>query len=147
MKKVKIITLATYETNMGFRVDIVHNMEDTYTCYEAYLYYKSYGVKDLMFGLSDEDTTLEEFCDIVMGNLAEYIRGYIEDHMEDDIYFEGVSTINKEPVQNWESIVSLMDDDLREQVHAELAPCTDVEFYERYCQLHEEKYGKPFVIN
>ena len=74
MKKVKIITLATYETNMGFRVDIVHNMEDKFTSYEAYLYYKSYGVKDLMFGLSDEDTTLEEFCDIVMGNLAEYIR-------------------------------------------------------------------------
>lgn len=43
--------------------------------------------------------------------------------------------------------VELMDDDLREQVHAELAPCTDEEFFARYCELHEQKYGNSFEIN
>lgn len=54
------------------------------------------------------------------------------------------------PEQNpnmWETIVALMDNDIREQVHAELAPCTEEEFYNRYCELHEQKYGIAFIIN
>ena len=33
------------------------------------------------------------------------------------------------------TIGSYMDDDIREQVHAELAPCTHEEFLERYLEL------------
>lgn len=47
----------------------------------------------------------------------------------------------------WDTIVGMMDDEIREQVHAELAPCTDEEFYARYCELHEQKYGEEFEIN
>ena len=50
-------------------------------------------------------------------------------------------------MENWESIVEMMDDEIREQVHAELAPCTDEEFLERYCELHEQKYVEPFYFN
>lgn len=32
----------------------------------------------------------------------------------------------------WDQIVELMNDDIREAVHAELAPCTNTEFLERY---------------
>lgn len=46
----------------------------------------------------------------------------------------------------FEAYVSLMDDELREQVHAELAPCTDEEFLERYQELHIEKYGAELEI-
>ena len=35
----------------------------------------------------------------------------------------------------WEAIVNLMDDDIREQVHRELAPCTNEEFLSRYLEL------------
>jgi len=42
--------------------------------------------------------------------------------------------------------VALMDDELREQVHADLAPCTELEFLERYMELHREKYGVDFVV-
>lgn len=35
----------------------------------------------------------------------------------------------------WESVVSYMDDDIRETVHTELAPCTNEEFLKRYCEL------------
>lgn len=36
------------------------------------------------------------------------------------------------------AIANLMDDDLREQVHRELAPCTDMEFLRRYVELDPE---------
>ena len=38
----------------------------------------------------------------------------------------------------WEAIASYMDDDIRETVHAELAPCTPDAFLKRYCQLDED---------
>ena len=34
-----------------------------------------------------------------------------------------------------ETLAEYMDDDVREAVHAELAPCSDVEFLERYLEL------------
>lgn len=35
----------------------------------------------------------------------------------------------------WDAITAYMNDDIREQVHAELAPCTAKEFLERYLEL------------
>lgn len=35
----------------------------------------------------------------------------------------------------WDAVVNVMDDDTREAVHAELAPCTDLEFLTRYLDL------------
>jgi hypothetical protein len=40
-----------------------------------------------------------------------------------------------------------MDDDLREQVAGELAPCSDEDFYNRYCELHLAKYGEEYELN
>ena len=41
----------------------------------------------------------------------------------------------------FETIASYMNDEIREQVHAELAPCTETEFLERYLELDEEFYN------
>jgi hypothetical protein len=46
-----------------------------------------------------------------------------------------------------EVIAHYMDDELREQVHAELAPCTDEEFLTRYIELHKAKFNEDFTIN
>lgn len=35
----------------------------------------------------------------------------------------------------WDALVNLMEDDTREAVHAELAPCTELEFLTRYLEL------------
>lgn len=43
--------------------------------------------------------------------------------------------------------VMLMDDEIREQVHADHAPCPQDRFIAYYMTLHEEKYGAPFVVN
>lgn len=47
---------------------------------------------------------------------------------------------------DFDACVSLMDDDIREQVHAELAPCAEQEFLDAYCELHAEKYGEQFQV-
>lgn len=41
---------------------------------------------------------------------------------------------------DFEAVANLMDDDLRERVHAELAPCTDQEFFDRYAELWAEAH-------
>lgn len=47
---------------------------------------------------------------------------------------------------NFDQAVALMDDDIRESVSADLAPCTDAEFLTEYCKRHLEKYGEEFTI-
>lgn len=42
--------------------------------------------------------------------------------------------------------VELMDDDIREEIHRELAPCSDLEFLEAYMDKHLKKYGEDFTI-
>ena len=41
----------------------------------------------------------------------------------------------KKIVKNWETIVSYMYDNYREDIHMELAPCTEAEFLTRYLEL------------
>lgn len=43
---------------------------------------------------------------------------------------------------DFELAVGLMDDDLRELVHVETAPCTTQEFFDAYAAKHAEKYGE-----
>ena len=43
---------------------------------------------------------------------------------------------------NYESAVALMDDELREELHAELVPCAAQEFFDAYAKRHMEKYGE-----
>ena len=54
-------------------------------------------------------------------------------------------TYNNDQV-DFEAAVNLMDDEIREALHAELAPCTEQEFFDAYCKAHEEKYGEEFAI-
>lgn len=41
--------------------------------------------------------------------------------------------------------VNLMDDDIREELHAELAPCTDQEFFDAYSKAHAERFGEEWI--
>ena len=49
-------------------------------------------------------------------------------------------------VKYFDAAVELMDDELREQVHADLAPCTDEEFLREYERRHLAKFGEEFKI-
>lgn len=46
--------------------------------------------------------------------------------------------------QDFEAAVMLMDDDIREELHMEMAPCSEQEFFDAYCEAHWKKYKKEF---
>ena len=45
-----------------------------------------------------------------------------------------------------DAAIMLMDDDIREAIHSDIAPCTEQEFVDEYCKRHLEKYGEDFVV-
>ncbi len=54
---------------------------------------------------------------------------------------------HKEMLKKWDITVSYMDDEIREELHTELAPCTKELFLEKYKEKHLEKYDEEFAIN
>jgi len=45
-----------------------------------------------------------------------------------------------------DATTNLMDDELREDVHADMAPCVWSEFCSEYCARHLAKYGEDFEV-
>ena len=48
---------------------------------------------------------------------------------------------------NYKAAVMLMDDDIWESLHFELAPCTEQEFFTAYEKAHIEKYGEEWELS
>ena len=48
---------------------------------------------------------------------------------------------------DYEAAVVLMDDDLREELHSQLAPCSEQEFMDAYAPQHAAKFGEQFQVN
>ena len=46
----------------------------------------------------------------------------------------------------FEAYLNLMDDEIREAVHADLSPCTDDEFLAEYQKRHVVRYGVELEI-
>lgn len=42
--------------------------------------------------------------------------------------------------------VALMDDEIREKLHAEMAPCSNQSFIDAYCKAHKTKFGEDFKV-
>lgn len=56
--------------------------------------------------------------------------------------------INSYGVQiDYDAAVELMDDEIREDVAADLAPCTEQEFFAEYSKRHAEKYGEEWELD
>lgn len=47
----------------------------------------------------------------------------------------------------WYAIVQMMDDEIREELHCELAPCSKQEFFDAYTKAHQEKYGETWELD
>lgn len=46
----------------------------------------------------------------------------------------------------WNVALALMVDDLREELSADLAPCTEQEFFEAYAKAHETKFCEEWEL-
>lgn len=49
--------------------------------------------------------------------------------------------------KRFNAYVSLMDDEIREELHLKLAPCSKEEFLGKYRERHFEKFGEEFKLN
>lgn len=47
---------------------------------------------------------------------------------------------------NYEVAVNLMDEEIREELHGEMAPCTEQEFFDRYTAEHEKKFSETWEL-
>lgn len=47
---------------------------------------------------------------------------------------------------DFDACAILMYDEIREELHMELAPCTEQEFLDAYVERHAEKFGEDFQI-
>ena len=45
---------------------------------------------------------------------------------------------------SFDAAVALMDDETREEVHADIAPCSEQEFFDAYCKAHYDRFGEDF---
>ena len=54
--------------------------------------------------------------------------------------------LNDTPV-DYDAAVNLMDDDIREDVHAALAPCTKQAFLNAYALAHAAEFSEEFIVN
>jgi len=77
----------------------------------------------------------------------ESIQAYLKNLIRQDM--KGARTMTaQEIIENgsYDAAVELIDDEIREELNAELAPCTELEFLEAYMAKHEEKFGQPFRV-
>lgn len=59
-----------------------------------------------------------------------------------------MTIINKNGAQiDYDSAVQLMDDELREELCDQLAPCTEQEFFTAYEAAHAEKFGEEWELS
>lgn len=49
-------------------------------------------------------------------------------------------------LKDFEVAAHYMDNEIREELHREMAPCTEEEFLRTYEQRHLEKFGEEFQI-
>lgn len=147
--------LADFEFECWFDVDAYFgiNTRDDEEVYVNFYVDYIYDTKDLeaKYELLYED---DHFC--VDWELTEDEKVFLKKKMEE---YAGMSLIElfstcdefREDilgtVENWDSIENLMDDELREELHSELYPCTQKEFLDEYCKRHKEKFNEEFAFN
>ena len=64
------------------------------------------------------------------------------DLQEDDILVK----LDEDGWVNYSEAVEYMDDDLREELHGRMAPCTEQEFFDAYTRAHEEKFDEEWGV-
>lgn len=74
-------------------------------------------------------------ADVMQEELEKLADQYVEDSDGHMIYIY------------YDAAVEMMDDYLREELHREMVPCTNQEFYDAYVKAHAAKYnGEKFQI-
>lgn len=92
-----------------------------------------------------EDMALLEWA-LAQGNFTKYIKGLILEDMQKRGAKKMVVNLAGTEI-NFDAAVELMDDEIREKLSEELAPCSEQEFFTAYEHAHAEKYGEPWELS
>ena len=65
-----------YKKNYNYVIYI----KETITDYECYIQNEDYGIIDLMFGVSKKDYKMQDFVEIVLENVDNYVKIYKNEH-------------------------------------------------------------------
>ena len=80
-------------------------------------------------------------------NCPKYLVELIEYKLEKEILtMKEVTNLSGTRI-DFETSVQFMDDEIREELHNELAPCSDQEFFTAYEKAHEEKFGEEWELS
>jgi len=82
-----------------------------------------------------------------MSGIPTILESFLETRVTKQ-FKEDTNMTAREIIENglYNAAVNMMDDGIREELHRELAPCSDLEFMEAYMRAHEEKFGEEFQI-
>lgn len=80
LKKIADHKTETFDVGEGYLMDVITMPSNE--MYEAWIYHKDYGIKSLMFGISQNDMTYEEFIETAYCNTDDYISFYEEEYMD-----------------------------------------------------------------
>ena len=47
---------------------------------------------------------------------------------------------------DFDAAAMFMDDEIREELHMDMAPCGEQEFFDAYCKAHESKFGETWFL-
>ena len=90
---------------MNFYVEVHRDADAT----DFYISHKSYGVKELMFGIPDCSEEMEE--DFILNNACEYMLMFAKDRTEDDLYEELQEVIKDIPDYDIDVLFEMEADD------------------------------------
>jgi hypothetical protein len=90
----------------------------------------------------DEDIRREIILSIWKRFCAGQLEGVPEGRNYNDD--ETVTDENGDTV-DYEAAVALMDDDLREELHRKMSPCSRQAFFDAYAEAHRERFNEEFA--
>lgn len=107
--------------------------------------------------LNNDVTGTNEFSVIrITRNTEEEVTAELQGQLSDGIFensrhgeVEEVANIVYDEDHNeinFDAAAYMMDDDIRMDLHLEMAPCSKQAFFDAYCRAHREKYGEEFTV-
>ena len=74
-------------------------------------------------------------------------KDYLEKNVKGDenMVFENIKVKNKHGQElDFDVVTNYMDNDIREYLHGEIAPCSPQYFYDMYCKTHKQIHDEEF---
>lgn len=105
------------------------------------------GAIDIMLYSDGECVAFLENYDYI-DDAINFAKNNAENYEIIDVETEEILVVNASgQLIHYNAAVNMMDDDLRNELAVELAPCTDQKFFEAYEKAHQEKFDEVWELS